>query len=320
MRSRLQPIGLGVQPHRTKSWSDEMDNDLRCELEREISDWSSLTARQGMFDSTGAEWVFRGQSGNAWPLCTTLERTAEEFGLSRHNLQRLEIALIHEFIRGYHLYSNDPPPKPGDTIEWLALMRHHGTPTRLLDFTFSFLVASYFAIEDRPQGTPIVWAVNKTWLTHKAWEWAQNPTVNLAATLTRFATLRDGAAFRELFFTRAPNLVCPVSPFRRNQRLTVQQGIFILPGNIQETFTNNLEATSGHAENVLKVPLNAATRTTLLMALDRAGLNRASLFPGLDGFSQSLRTRVLLLDRLLKLELTGARSNVNIGFEILEQW
>ena len=50
--------------------------------------------------------------------------------------------------------------------------------------------------------------------------------------------------------------------------------------------------------------------------LDQGGLNRASLFPGLDGFAQSLRTRMLLLSHLQKLEETAARTADNLGEEL----
>jgi hypothetical protein len=48
-------------------------------------------------------------------------------------------------------------------------------------------------------------------------------------------------------------------------------------------------------------------------------LNHSTLFPGLDGFAQSLRRRVPLLVRLKELERSGARSELNIGMDILER-
>ena len=58
------------------------------------------------------------------------------------------------------------------------------------------------------------------------------------------------------------------------------------------------------------------------VSLDRAGINRALLFPGLDGFAQSLRTRTVLFKRLQELEESGARTKVNVGvgYDILNEW
>jgi len=48
-------------------------------------------------------------------------------------------------------------------VEWLALMRHYGAPTRLMDWTWSFYVAVFFAMHDIPpesEDNCAVWALN----------------------------------------------------------------------------------------------------------------------------------------------------------------
>jgi len=71
-------------------------------------------------------------------------------------LQETRIRRIFE--RKSHLFLADPP-RHDDQIEWLALMQHHGAPTRLLDFTWSPYVAAFFALE-RASDDAAVWALN----------------------------------------------------------------------------------------------------------------------------------------------------------------
>src|SRR5216684_3693164 len=50
-------------------------------------------------------------------------------------------------------------PDDADSFHWLALMQHHGAPTRLLDFTWSPYVAAFFALE-RATSDAAIWAIN----------------------------------------------------------------------------------------------------------------------------------------------------------------
>ncbi len=121
----------------------------------------------------GKEWAFRGIPGSRQEgvalkdLQTTLEKVAAQFKVE--DVPWLEKTLIIEFVRRYHLYHVATPPRPGDTLEWLALMAHHGAPTRFLDFTYSLPVAAFFALERVANSlsgdTATIWAVDKTWLT-----------------------------------------------------------------------------------------------------------------------------------------------------------
>jgi hypothetical protein len=78
----------------------------------------------------------------------------------------MERKMIRQFKRQSHRYLENPP-KDDDTIEWLALVQHFGSPTRFQDWTYSFFVALFFAVEAAEKRCP-VWAIDMDWLREKA--------------------------------------------------------------------------------------------------------------------------------------------------------
>src|SRR5438067_6013951 len=102
-------------------------------------------------------WAFRGQANASWVLNNAIERT--DF---IHFHKGIEAEFVAEFQRGARNYlSRDETPQ--HLIEWLALMQHHGAPTRLLDFSRSPFIAAFFAYEvcwPRPDRMLSVWAIN----------------------------------------------------------------------------------------------------------------------------------------------------------------
>ena len=95
---------------------------VTASLSDPITDWVELLKKQSVFEENGQEWIFRGQSNGSWPLASTLERAVEDFDLDRKLIPDFELKLLHEFMRHYHLYAPESPPRAGDTLDWLALM------------------------------------------------------------------------------------------------------------------------------------------------------------------------------------------------------
>lgn len=86
-------------------------------------------------------WIFKGLRRDCWPLKHTFERSCERFNIPENKRRELESYMIREFKRRLHHYTANTP-SINETDEWLALMQHHGAPTRLLDFTYSPYVAA----------------------------------------------------------------------------------------------------------------------------------------------------------------------------------
>ncbi len=105
-----------------------------------------------------SNWAFRGERDERWPLYSSLSRYLQNFGVDRGAWPEQEGRILRVFKRKAHQFLVQPP-EPDDDFQWLALMQHHGAPTRLIDFTWSPYVAAFFALE-RTLTDGVVWAMN----------------------------------------------------------------------------------------------------------------------------------------------------------------
>src|SRR5580692_9533485 len=81
-----------------------------------------------------SNWAFRGERDERWPLYSSLSRYLQNFGVSPEAWPAQEGRILRVFKRKAHQFL-EKPPEADDDFQWLALMQHHGAPTRLLDFT-----------------------------------------------------------------------------------------------------------------------------------------------------------------------------------------
>src|SRR3977135_1283178 len=81
-------------------------------------------------------WLFRGHSKARWVPASSLERYCIDFGFSARERPVIESFLLQDFYR--QVTAHDPAlPVTHDLQVLLALMQHHGTPTRLIDWSYS---------------------------------------------------------------------------------------------------------------------------------------------------------------------------------------
>ena len=228
-------------------------------------------------------------------------------------LANCEEVLLADFKRGAHLHPSEHVA-PEDRLGWLALMQHHGTPTRLLDWTSSPYVALYFAVEASQGHTACVWGVDLQMLEFGNGElWRKlEDSGRMKTALDYLGTLREietpqeraryfNALALDAVRTSMPGIVA-VRPFRMHQRLTAQQGLFLVPLSSMKSFSDSLleivrvrvKGTGPLGQVIYRISLTGYSRCDLLQQLWDMNINRATLFPGLDGFAQSLATRLEL--------------------------
>jgi hypothetical protein len=97
--------------------------------------------------------AFRGLSRRDHVLSSSLVRLAGDA-----DIRRLELALLRNFRK----YAHGEAPGADSLWHWLTLGQHRGLPTRMIDWTYSPLVALHFATEDAfaYDQDAIVWCVN----------------------------------------------------------------------------------------------------------------------------------------------------------------
>src|SRR5215831_2913234 len=86
--------------------------------------------------------AFRGQA-STWPMLSALSRHLMNSGVHKKAWPLQEQRILWLFKRKAHLFLEHIPAET-DIFQWLALMQHHGAPTRLLDFRWSPHVAAFF--------------------------------------------------------------------------------------------------------------------------------------------------------------------------------
>jgi hypothetical protein len=269
--------------------------------------------------SKGAvKWIYRGQSdyrNKTDPITeikprleTSLERAFADLEVTSEARPRWEKDIIRDFRRKLPLYMNNVPGRY-DILEWLSLMQHHHAPTRLQDWTYSPWVALHFAVNRlRPEQFGEVWALDAKWFTERTestfglcgeWRdgmvaWQERIRQRPDSLYMDDGAVEDNAKIMQLIESPKP-LICNVNPFRLNERLTIQHGVFLVPGDMSLSLMQNLESStySNDLYNRIQIlRIGHEDRKGILSELRRMNINNAVLFPGLDGFAESLWTRL----------------------------
>ncbi|MCI2239087.1 FRG domain-containing protein [Kineococcus sp. TRM81007] len=220
--------------------------------------------------------VHRGLPCAAYGLLTSVQR-----------LGRVERET--DLLRNFRKYSRVPFGHQESDWEWLTLAQHHGLPTRILDWTYSPLVALHFATADvrRHDEDGAVWSADfvaaHERLPGKVREALQASggtafTVELlgqvAPTLARFDAL-DPEPFMAFF--EPPSL---------DERIVNQYASFSVLSSVHER--PDAWLTRAETPSVRKLVVPAALKPLVRERLDQANITERVLFPGLDGLSRWL--------------------------------
>ena len=231
--------------------------------------WSSYLKRYR------SSYVYRGLEDVNYKLSTTLNRLGESH-LEKH------------LLRNFRKYSQ--LPDHGKSIwDWLALAQHHGLPTRLLDWTYSPLVALHFATADFTNfdKNGVIWAVNYVDTKHYLPDqlalvieeegshiFTPEMLDRTVTTLIDFGKLKrsDYAVFFE--------------PPSIDDRIVNQYAVFSMMSNPNARIDKWLRDKS---VRYFRIIIPASLKWEIRDKLDQSNINERVLFPGLDGLATWLK-------------------------------
>ena len=263
-----------------------------------LTRWSEFVERTDALQG----WAFRGQVSAAWPLVPSLTRRLQQFSPDQRLWKLREMRAMRVFRRKAHIYLRDRSALE-DELRCLALMQHHGAPTRLLDFTKSPFVAAFFALESATCDVA-VFALNTPAL------WNRTPDFDPALTRTKIDPRVPGNFERYFAGNKLP-LLWFGEPSEMDSRLVAQSGLFVLPGVLDQPLDAILEHYGGSGELVTKFVLPLAIRDEAMRALYRMNVTYASLFPDLEGLARSANYELEVVWERLVEDFEKAQSAIS---------
>ena len=239
-------------------------------------------------------YLYRGLPNSNYHLVTSLRRNCKE------KKNDIELAILRNFVKYAAL--EDPALK---TSIWRQMIvgQHHGLPSRLLDWTYSVLIALHFAtsgenLDDMSKNDAVLWQIDilemnkrlpKNYQTNLKNESAFLMTVDMMDSLTRGGNTYDilnrydsdmGTA--SMVFLEPPSI---------DQRIIGQYSYFsIIPSRIENLQDDTgIETFLDETQNTVKYIISTDLKWRIRDMLDQMNINERILFPGLDGITSWMK-------------------------------
>jgi len=251
-------------------------------VEIRVNSWTELqeavfdTAWQPSLQRFRSNFVFRGTPRAAHGLATSLQ-TGNYVAQERHLLTSFRKYALRNAVHGDSVWN------------WLSLAKHHGLPTRLLDWTYSPYVAMHFATHNLAHfdEDASIWCVDyrrtNELLPKKFRKLAEDEDVNILTT----EMLGEVASTLEGFDSLANHdFVVFFEPPSLDERIVNQFALFSLPSRADLSLDQLLMQ---REQSYRRIILPATLKWEVRDKLDQANVTERVLFPGLDGLSQWLK-------------------------------
>ncbi len=248
-----------------KSWTDL----------QELLFEGALNPRINRFRS---QYVFRGHQHANYNLATSLARLGGDFANMEHHI-----------IRNFKKYAHSDVVERDSEWHWLSVAKHHGLPTRLIDWSYSPFVAMHFATEniDNFGIDGAIWCVHFVKAHDMLADCFKKILKSEGADMFAVDMLSDARVTLKDLDTLSPEpCVIFFEPPSIDERIINQYALFSVmsdPELLMDDWLND------HPDIWRKIIIPASLKWEVRDKLDQANISERVLFPGLDGLSKFLK-------------------------------
>ncbi len=251
-----------------------------------INNWEELqeVIFKGVWDDKlmryRSNFVYRGISDACCGLEPKLNRVCS------HNLE-LERSLIRNFKK--YAYAEGGSSK--SFWKTISLAQHHGLPTRLLDWSYSPLVAAHFATEDISEYDKdgVIWCINFTKMNEKLplilkealkEENSNSFTISMLDEFAKnFDVLKSLSDEPFMLFFEPASIV---------DRIANQYALFSV---VSDTSVNMLDLIPKDEEVCFRIIIPKEVKLEIRDKLDYINISERLIYPGLDGICKWITRR-----------------------------
>lgn len=216
---------------------------------------------------------YRGEDDSSLSLVPSIQRSEKRIEVERF--------ITNDFyIKAKQIMSN--PPEKHNYAAWVAIMQHYGLPTRMLDWSKSPLIASFFATEtykEKPETDACVWVLAPMKLNES--QGFGNCIYPNDADTTQEMLL---PAFKHNHHNHElDNKILACSSTDSNLRMYVQQSNFTVHNSLMQLQDICDE------ETLFKIIIPAERKEYFIKSLRVFGITECAIYPDLDHISRDLK-------------------------------
>jgi hypothetical protein len=247
-----------------------------------VSSWSELN--EALFESSWQPSIARFRSNDLFRgmprMSHGLETSLQTGGFEAHEKHLLtsfrKYALLRTAVHGDFVWN------------WLSLAKHHGLPTRLLDWTYSPYVALHFATANMRlyDEDGAIWCVDYRRANELLPKPLRKILDNADANIFTTEMLNRVATTLEEFDALGQDFVVFFEPPSLDERIVNQFALFSLPSSATLSLEELLRSREAMDRRII---IPAALKWEVRDKLDQANITERVLFPGLDGLSAWLK-------------------------------